>query len=108
MNSEFHRLYETIRQRQVTREEGSYTAYLFDEGLEKICKKVGEENSEVIIAAMKNDKEELINEISDEVYHHFVLMAQCDIPIEAVEQELAKRSAKQHNRKAERRKIEKY
>lgn len=108
MKSEFHHLYETIRQRQTNREEGSYTAYLFDQGLEKICKKVGEENAEVIIAAMKNDREELINEISDELYHLFVLMAQCDISIEVVEQELAKRSAKQHNRKAERRKIEKY
>ncbi len=108
MNSEFHHLYETICQRQATREEGSYTAYLFDQGLEKICKKVGEENAEVIIAAMKNDREELINEISDELYHLFVLMAQCKIPLAAIEAELAKRSGKQHNRKAERRKIEKY
>ena len=60
MATEFEQLYETILKRKLEKEEGSYTAYLFEKGLEKICKKVGEETTEVIIAAMKHDKQELI------------------------------------------------
>ncbi len=108
MVSAFHQLYETIQQRQKQPQEGSYTAYLFDKGKEKICKKVGEETTEVIIAAMKDDKQELICEISDELYHLFVLMAACDVSIEQVENELAKRSQKQGNLKPERKPIERY
>jgi len=108
MNSEFTHLFETVKQRQQTKEEGSYTAYLFAKGLEKICKKVGEETSEVIIAAMKGDKQELICEISDEIYHLFVLMAQCDIALTDIEAELAKRATKTKNLKPERKKIEHY
>jgi len=108
MASAFHQLYETIQQRQKQPQEGSYTAYLFDKGKEKICKKVGEETTEVIIAAMKDDKQELICEISDELYHLFVLMAACGVSIEQVEKELAKRSQKQGNLKPERKPIERY
>ena len=104
----FTQLYETICTRKKNSEEGSYTAYLFDQGLEKTCKKVGEESGEVIIAAMKNDTQELINEICDEIYHLFVLMAQCDISLSEIETELAKRSQKTNNRKPERKKIEQY
>lgn len=108
MATEFEHLYETILQRKLQKEEGSYTAYLFDKGLEKICKKVGEETCEVIIAAMKQDHEELICEISDEIYHLFVLMAASGVTLQQVEAELAKRSQKQGNLKAERKPIEKY
>lgn len=108
MSQEFKHLYETIQQRKQNPEEGSYTAYLFEKGLEKICKKVGEETTEVIIAAMKHDQEELVCEISDEIYHLFVLMAQSGVTLEQVETELAKRSQKKGNLKAERKPIEKY
>ena len=104
----WQQLYDTILKRKQETEEGSYTAYLFEKGLEKICKKVGEETTEVIIAAMKHDKQELICEISDELYHLFVLMAECDVTLDDVSNELAKRSQKQGNLKAERKPIEKY
>lgn len=108
MKTEFETLYETILDRKQNPEEGSYTAYLFDKGVEKICKKVGEETTEVIIAAIKDDKEELICEISDELYHLFVLMAERGVTLEQVEQELAKRSQKTGNLKAERKPVTKY
>lgn len=108
MKTEFETLFETIQDRKTNREEGSYTAYLFDKGIDKICKKVGEETTEVIIAAIKNDKEELICEISDELYHLFVLMAERGVTLQDVEQELAKRSEKTGNLKAERKPITKY
>ena len=108
MSQEMNHLYETIQQRKQTPEPGSYTAYLFEKGLEKICKKVGEETTEVIIAAMKQDQEELICEISDEIYHLVVLMAASGVTLEQVDAELAKRSQKQGNLKAERKPIEKY
>lgn len=108
MKSEFEQLYETIVQRKSHAEEGSYTAYLFEKGIEKICKKVGEETTETIIAAMKNDKQEMIGEISDVLYHLFVLMADRDVTLQDVEEELKKRSLKTGNRKAERRPITKY
>ncbi len=64
----------TIKDRADNPEEGSYTNYLLEKGREKICKKIGEESSEVIIAAMKGDNDELKNELSDLFYHAFVLM----------------------------------
>ena len=64
----------TIEDRAQNPEEGSYTNYLLDKGREKICKKVGEESSEVIIAAMKGDNDEMKNELADLYYHTFVLM----------------------------------
>lgn len=108
MKTEFEALYETILDRKTNPEEGSYTAYLFEKGIDKICKKVGEETTEVIIAAIKNDKEELICEISDELYHLFVLMAERGISLQEVEAELAKRSQKTGNLKAERKPVTKY
>lgn len=108
MKSEFETLYETIAQRKIQPEEGSYTAYLFDKGVDKICKKVGEEATETIIAAIKDDKEELICEISDVIYHLFVLMAEKNVTLEDVEKELAKRSLKTGNLKAERKDITNY
>lgn len=108
MNTEFEQLYETILQRKSQPEEGSYTAYLFEKGIEKICKKVGEETTETIIAAMKNDKQEMIGEISDVLYHLFVLMAERDVTLNDIEEELKKRSLTTGNLKAERKPITNY
>lgn len=108
MKTEFEDLYETILDRKTNPEEGSYTAYLFNKGVEKICKKVGEEATETIIAAIKNDKEELVCEISDVLYHLFVLMAERGVSLQDVEAELAKRSQKTGNLKAERKPVTKY
>ncbi|MFV0394397.1 MAG: bifunctional phosphoribosyl-AMP cyclohydrolase/phosphoribosyl-ATP diphosphatase HisIE, partial [Coprobacillaceae bacterium] len=71
----FQSLESLIKERKEQPVEKSYTNYLLDEGVDKICKKIGEEASETIIAAKNNDKEELIGEISDVFYHIFVLMA---------------------------------
>lgn len=103
--NEFEALYETILDRKKNPEEGSYTAYLFDKGLEKILKKVGEENTEVIIAALSQTNNDLVNELGDLFYHIFVLMAQKGVSLQEVEEELARRSKKKHNLKAERKPI---
>lgn len=83
-------LMELIKGRKVQKVEGSYTTYLFEKGLDKILKKIGEESSEVIIAA-KNDRKETIYEISDLVYHLMVLMAETGIEIKDIIKELASR-----------------
>ncbi len=83
-------LMELIKGRKNEKIEGSYTSYLFEKGLDKILKKIGEESSEVIIAA-KNDKKETIYEISDLIYHMLVLMAEMDIEIKDIIKELASR-----------------
>ena len=102
-------LYDLIKGRKDNPKEGSYTTYLFQKGIDKILKKVGEECTEVIIAAMKEDnKEEIVNEIGDLLYHLFVLMAEKGISLADVEEELARRSKKTGNLKPERRKIEQY
>lgn len=106
MNNEMQELYETVLDRKISPEEGSYTAYLFSKGEEKILKKVGEECTEVIIASLAQSKDDLVNECADLLYHLCVLLAQKDVPWSAVEDELKKRSAKKHNLKAERRPIE--
>ena len=104
--SELKSLYATIQDRKENPEQGSYTSYLFDKGLDKILKKLGEENTEVIIASLMQSKEDLINEIGDLLYHLIVLMVEKGINLEEVEAELEKRSKKSHNLKAERRRIE--
>lgn len=86
-------LYNEILERKAQPKEGSYTNYLFDKGLDKILKKVGEEATEVVIAA-KNDQEELVSETADLVYHMLVLLAEKDIPLSEVEKELEKRQGK--------------
>lgn len=106
--NEFRALYETIMDRKENPEEGSYTAYLFAKGEEKILKKVGEECTEVVIASLSQTKEDLVNEMADLIYHLTVLMAQKGISMEDVEAELAKRSGKKHNLKAERKPITNY
>ena len=83
-------LMELIKGRKSEPVEGSYTSYLFAKGLDKILKKIGEESSEVIIAA-KNDKKEAIYEISDLIYHMLVLMAEMNIDIKDILRELASR-----------------
>jgi len=80
-----------IKERRKNPKEGSYTNYLFDSGLDKILKKVGEETSEVIIASKNEIKEELIGEISDLVYHMMVLMEEKQVALEDVAEELTYR-----------------
>lgn len=80
-----------IQDRMAHPKEGSYTNYLFDKGVEKICKKVGEESSEVIIAAMKGSNDELRYEAADLIYHLMVLMANQGLGWEDILQEIARR-----------------
>jgi len=87
----FEELYKVVADRKSNPREGSYTAYLLKEGLDKILKKIGEEASEVIIAAKGGDKEEVVHEISDLVYHLLVLMVSQNVTIEHIERELIRR-----------------
>ena len=92
-------LYEVVLDRKEHPQEGSYTCYLFDKGIDKILKKVGEECAETIIAAKNGKQEETVGEISDLIYHLTVMMAQQNIPLEAVLEELDRRSHKIGNLK---------
>ena len=92
-------LYQVVLGRKAERQEGSYTCYLFDQGLDKILKKVGEESAETIIAAKNGVQERTVEEISDLLYHLMVLLAAQDIPLEAVLDELERRSRKIGNLK---------
>ncbi len=84
-------LVKLIEGRKIEKTEGSYTTYLFEKGLDKILKKVGEECTEVIIAAKADDKKETIYEISDLAYHVLVLMIQMGISLKDIHNELASR-----------------
>ena len=84
-------LMKVIEGRKIEKKEGSYTTYLFEKGIDKILKKVGEECTEVIIAGKANDKAETIYEISDLVYHVMVLMIEMGISIDDIKNELASR-----------------
>lgn len=84
-------LYRVILDRREKRPEGSYTTYLFNQGLDKICKKIGEEASEIIIAAKNKNREELIYEAADFVYHLLVLLAAAEVTPEEVAGELGRR-----------------
>ena len=84
-------LYGLLEDRNQTRPEGSYTSYLFDKGIDKILKKVGEECTEVIIAGKADDKKETVYELADLAYHCMVLMVQMGISVEDVHRELASR-----------------
>ena len=90
-----------IEGRKTEKKEGSYTTYLFEKGLDKILKKVGEECTEVIIAAKAEDRAETIYEISDLVYHTMVLMIQQGITLEDIHRELASRHVIDHKVKQE-------
>ena len=98
----YEALYDMIKGRKTDPKEGSYTTYLFDKGIEKIMKKVGEESTEVIIAATKGDKEETIYEVADLTYHVLVMMAEQGIELKDVMAELAKRHVIDHKVKQER------
>ena len=94
-------LLELIRGRKEEEKEGSYTTYLFRKGLDKILKKVGEECTEVIIAAKDHDKAETIYEIADLAYHVMVLMIEAGISLEDIHKELASRHVIDHKVKQE-------
>ena len=94
-------LMELIKGRKTERKEGSYTTYLFDKGIDKILKKVGEECTEVIIAGKADDKAETVYEISDLVYHVMVLMIEMGISLEDIKRELASRHVIDHKIKQE-------
>ena len=94
-------LLELIRGRKEEKKEGSYTTYLFEKGLDKILKKVGEECTEVIIAAKDNDRAETIYEIADLAYHVMVLMIEAGISLEDIHKELASRHVIDHKVKQE-------
>ncbi|MBQ8214808.1 MAG: bifunctional phosphoribosyl-AMP cyclohydrolase/phosphoribosyl-ATP diphosphatase HisIE [Clostridia bacterium] len=94
-------LMKLIEGRKTEKKEGSYTTYLFEKGLDKILKKVGEESTEVIIAAKANDKAETIYEISDLAYHVMVLMVEAGISLEDIHRELASRHVIDHKVKQE-------
>lgn len=87
-----YKLYELIRERKINMTEGSYTTYLFNSGIDKILKKIGEESSEVIIGAKNGSKEEIIYELSDLLYHSLVLMVEKNITLNDIKDELSKRS----------------
>lgn len=94
-------LYQLLEGRKADRPEGSYTTYLFDKGLDKILKKVGEESTEVIIAAKDEDKKETVYEIADLAYHVMVLMVEAGITPEDIHRELASRHVIDHKVKQE-------
>ena len=94
-------LYDLLMQRKTERPQGSYTTYLFDKGIDKILKKVGEECTEVIIGGKAGDKKETIYEIADLAYHVLVLMAEMGITVEEVQDELASRHIIDHKVKQE-------
>jgi len=94
-------LYDLLVQRNEERPEGSYTTYLFEKGIDKILKKVGEECTEVIIAGKADDKKETVYELADLAYHAMVLMVQMGISVEDVHRELASRHIIDHKVKQE-------
>ena len=87
----YEQLFDLIKGRKTDKKEGSYTTYLFEKGIDKILKKVGEESTEVIIAAKAEDKKETIYEIADLTYHVMVLMIEAGISLEDIYKELASR-----------------
>ena len=100
-NETFDALAAVIRDRKKNPAEGSYTCYLFEKGLDKILKKVGEESTEVIIASKGNDKKETVYEIADLAYHVMVMMVEMGISLGDVRKELASRHVIDHKVKQE-------
>jgi len=94
-------LIKLIEGRKIDKKEGSYTTYLFEKGTDKILKKIGEESTEVIIAAKAEDRKETIYEIADLAYHVMVLMVQAGISLEDIHKELASRHVIDHKVKQE-------
>jgi phosphoribosyl-ATP pyrophosphohydrolase/phosphoribosyl-AMP cyclohydrolase len=95
-------LYERVKGRKDKPQDGSYTSYLFEKGKEKILKKIGEEATEVVIGAMKDDRKETVYEIADLTYHTLVLMVETGIDLAEIRQELAKRQVVDKKVKQER------
>lgn len=94
-------LYDLLKGRKRDLPEGSYTTYLFQKGIDKILKKVGEESTEVIIAAKADDKAETVYEVSDLAYHLMVMMVEMGISVDDVRKELASRHVIDHKVKQE-------
>ncbi len=94
-------LYKKLLGRKTEMPEGSYTTYLFEKGIDKILKKIGEESTEVIVAAKGNDKAETIYELADLMYHSLVLMVEMGITVDDVMNELASRDIIEHKVKQE-------
>lgn len=94
-------LYDMLKERKTTPVDGSYTSYLFEKGMDKILKKIGEESTEVIIAAKGDDRSETIYEIADVAYHMLVLMVEMGISPEEIREELASRHVVDHKVKQE-------
>jgi phosphoribosyl-ATP pyrophosphohydrolase len=84
-------LYAVIEDRKINPREGAYTTYLLEKGVDKICKKIGEESTEVVIAAKNNDRSEIIYEIGDLFYHTMVLMVDRGVSLEDIYLELKSR-----------------
>lgn len=99
MMDAFKDMYDVVVDRRANPQEGSYTCYLFDKGIDKILKKCGEECTEMVIAAKNNDKEELANEINDLLYHMIVMMADRGVTVEDIEKIMSERSKKIGNLK---------
>lgn len=94
----FDRLYNLMIERKVKPVEGSYTNYLFEKGIDKILKKIGEESAEVIIGAKNKNKNEIIYESSDLIYHILVLLANEGIEFKEIRDELERRQGKKHEK----------
>ena len=99
MSKTLYELYEVILERKINPQEGSYTSYLFREGLDKILKKCGEEATEVVIAAKNGKSEELAGEIGDLIYHLLVLMAETGLTMGELNALLEERRQKVGNLK---------
>ena len=99
MNDTLNALYAVVEERKASPREGSYTCYLFEKGLDKILKKVGEECAETIIAAKNDVPSDTVGEISDLIYHLMVMMVEKGIPLKDVLAELDRRSNKIGNLK---------
>jgi phosphoribosyl-ATP pyrophosphohydrolase len=99
MMDAFKDMYDVVVDRRANPQEGSYTCYLFDKGIDKILKKCGEECTEMVIAAKNNDKDELANEINDLLYHMIVMMVERGVTVEDIESIMVERSKKIGNLK---------
>ena len=99
MDRTLEALYQVVLDRKAHPQEGSYTCYLFDKGLDKILKKVGEECAETIIAAKNDVSADTVGEVSDLIYHLLVMLAEKDIPLDGVLAELDRRAQKIGNLK---------
>ncbi len=98
---QYQALYDMLRGRKESPKEGSYTTYLFEKGLDKILKKVGEESTEVIISAKDNDKANTLYELGDLAYHAMVLMVEMGITMDDLKAELSSRHVIDHKVKQE-------